>query len=216
MLPLVFSTVVIQAPAPKAGLYGHLEYGEAPSVSLGELGGIQVRMNVLEPLSKLLEAAHKDGISLKVAAGFRSVALQRSLFEVGAKKKGISQKAYAWWTAPPGYSEHHTGLAVDFVDPEKPKTNFAPVLFSKTAAYAWLKVYGPKFGFELSFPGGHGLPVAFEPWHWRYVGDEESRAIFAVARPGRAAQYGSSDIHSAPVIHPPDPSFLAPLIRNSL
>ena len=202
MLPFFLSAFLLQGPAPRTSLYGHVEYAEVPQECLGELNGIQIRKNALEPLSKLLEAARKDHISLKVAAGFRSVELQRSLFESGAKKKGISKKAYAWWTAPPGYSEHHTGLAVDFVDPARSETNFTPARFSKTLVYGWLKVHAPEFGFELSFQGGNGLPVAFEPWHWRYVGDVESRAIFAVARPGRAAQdEGVPLINSAPAPH---------------
>lgn len=170
---------------------GHLPYSEAPAQELVALSpGIEVRRNALEPLARLLKAAELDGISLSVAAGFRSVETQRRTFEAGAKKKGISPRSYAWWTAPPGFSEHHTGLAVDFVDPGRPRTNFKPSSFSKTGAYAWLKTHAKGFGFELSFGQNSGLRVAFEPWHWRFVGDEESRAIFAVARQGRVAQDG--------------------------
>ncbi|MBL0312765.1 MAG: M15 family metallopeptidase [Holophagaceae bacterium] len=170
---------------------GHLAYAEAPQQALVALdSGIQVRKNVLEQLIRLLQAAERDGVPLKVAAGFRSIEMQRAAFESGAKKKGISLRSYAWWTAPPGFSEHHTGLAVDFADPKRPKTNFTPSSFSKTEAYAWLKSHAKGFGFELSFGQNSGLRVAFEPWHWRFVGDDESRAIFAMARPGRVAQDG--------------------------
>jgi D-alanyl-D-alanine carboxypeptidase len=172
-----------------------LPYAEAAPESLVALSdgnrgsqGILVRKNALDPLTRLLQAAEKDGIQLKVAAGFRSIETQRTTFESGAKKKGISLKSYAWWTAPPGFSEHHTGLAVDFVDTERPKTNFRPSSFSKTMAYVWLKAHANGFGFELSFGENSGLRVAFEPWHWRFVGDQETQTIFAVARQGRGAQ----------------------------
>lgn len=170
---------------------GHLPYTEADQGILVPLGaGIQVRKNALDSLTRLLQAAEKDGVPIRVAAAFRSVEMQRWVYESGAKKKGISLRSYAWWTAPPGFSEHHTGLAVDFVDTERPKTNFRPSSFSKTMAYVWLKSHADGFGFELSFGENSGLRVAFEPWHWRYVGDEESRAIFAMARQGRADQDG--------------------------
>lgn len=169
----------------------HLPYAESAPETLVALDpGILVRKNALGPLTQLLKAAQKAGIALKVAAGFRSVESQRKTFEAGARKQGISPRSYAWWTAPPGYSEHHTGLAVDFVDIKRPKTDFTPASFSKTEAYAWLKANAQEFGFELSFGENNGLRVAFEPWHWRFVGDAESRAIFAVARQGRVAQDG--------------------------
>ena len=169
----------------------HLPYAESAPQALVAMGtGIQVRKNALEPLTRLLQAAQKDGVPLYVAAGFRSVETQRGIYESGAKKKGISLRSYAWWAAPPGFSEHHTGLAVDFADIKRPKTNFTPASFTKTEAYAWLKSHAQEFGFELSFGEHSGLSVAFEPWHWRFVGDEESRAIFAMARQGRVAQDG--------------------------
>jgi len=173
---------------------GHFPYAEPAQQTLVALDvrdtGIRVRKNALEPLNRLLKAAQKDGVPLKVAAGFRSVETQREAFESGAKKQGISLRSYAWWTAPPGFSEHHTGLAVDFADPKRPNTNFTPASFAKTEAYAWLQSHAREFGFELSFRENNQLRVAFEPWHWRFVGDEESRAIFAVARQGRVAQDG--------------------------
>lgn len=191
ILPVIFQTQQNLPRAVQVTRGRHLPYAESAPHTLVALDtGIQVRKNALEPLTRLLRAAQKDGVPLKVAAGFRSVETQRGIYESGAKKKGISLRSYAWWTAPPGFSEHHTGLAVDFADPKRPEANFTPASFSKTEAYVWLSSHAKEFGFELSFGEHNGLRVAFEPWHWRFVGDEESRAIFAVARQGRAAQDG--------------------------
>lgn len=196
--PVILQIQQNPARTMRAKPRGHLPYAEAPSEALVVLApGIQVRKNALEPLTRMLQSAQKGGVSLKVAAGFRSVESQRKTFETGAKKKGISLRSYAWWTAPPGFSEHHTGLAVDFVDLKKPKTDFTPASFSKTEAYAWLQAHAQEFGFELSFPERNGLRVAFEPWHWRFVGDVESRAIFAVARQGRVTQDGVQTLPSS-------------------
>lgn len=189
--PVILQTQQRPLWAVRALPRGHFPYAEPDPESLVPFAsGIQVRKNAVDPLSQLLQAAERDGVQLKVAAGFRSVEMQRKVYETGAKKKGISLRSYAWWTAPPGFSEHHTGLAVDFVDVVRPKTNFRPSSFSKSGAYVWLKSHAKGFGFELSFGENSGLRVAFEPWHWRFVGDEESQTIFAVARQGRVAQDG--------------------------
>lgn len=190
MLPIYFTAPPALASLPHRW-NRHLPYAEAAPGALTELEGVRVRNDAREPLARLLEAARKDGVRLRIAAGFRSVEQQRQLFVSGAKKKGITKESYAWWTAPPGFSEHHSGLAVDFTEEGNPRSDFNPEVFRKTAAFAWLRARAAQFGFELSFPENNGKRVAFEPWHWRYVGDDSARAIFAVARAGRLAQDGS-------------------------
>jgi D-alanyl-D-alanine carboxypeptidase len=78
--------------------------------------------------------------------------------------------------APPGHSEHHTGLAIDVGDGARPACDVEPC-FEETAAAAWLAEHARTFGFELSFPRGSRQPH-YEPWHWRYRGDEASRRVF--------------------------------------
>ncbi len=194
MLPIVAVLLQTQQNLPqKAQIlrHAHLPYAEpAPQALVALDSRIQVRENAVEPLARLLRAAEKDGAPLHVAAGFRSIQAQRRAYESGARGKGMSRRSYAWWTAPPGFSEHHTGLAVDFTDPSNPKSDFSPARFSKTGAYAWLHSHAQEFGFELSFGEHNGLRIAFEPWHWRFAGDGQSRAIFAMARQGRVAQDG--------------------------
>ena len=74
------------------------------------------------------------------------------------------------WVAPPGYSEHHTGLALDIGDLDHPETD-VEVSFEETPAFEWLKNNADRFGFELSFPVGNPQGVSYEPWHWRFVGE---------------------------------------------
>jgi D-alanyl-D-alanine carboxypeptidase len=85
-------------------------------------------------------------------------------------------------SAPPGYSEHHTGYAIDIGDGSAPSSNLSPD-FEKTAAYRWLEQNGAQFGFELSFPPNNPQGVSYEPWHWRFVGDIDSLAIFHKNQP---------------------------------
>ena len=64
---------------------------------------------------------------------------------------------------PPGFSEHHSGCAVDLsVSGEVP---LQPG-FAQTPAYAWLTAHAADFDFYLSFPEGNPQGYAFEPWHW--------------------------------------------------
>lgn len=67
--------------------------------------------------------------------------------------------------AAPGFSEHHTGRAIDI------GTVDSPVLeeeFENTSAYRWLQANAQRFGFQLSYPRGNAAGIIFEPWHWCY------------------------------------------------
>jgi len=124
------------------------------------------------------EAAKKEGIKLRIVSGYRSSDYQKTVF----KKKFTDKQRFsvtqvikrAKWSAPSGYSEHHTGLAMDI--------NSLESSFGNTKEYKWLKENAAKYGFEQSFPKGNKQNVAVEPWHWRFVGDEESKEIFKQAR----------------------------------
>ena len=84
-------------------------------------------------------------------------------------------------SAPPGYSEHHTGYAIDIGDGKVPATDLSPK-FANTAAFRWLEQNAPRYSFELSFPPDNPQGISYEPWHWRFVGDRESLETFYKAR----------------------------------
>lgn len=68
-------------------------------------------------------------------------------------------------SAAPGFSEHHTGRALDLTTPG------GPVLeepFEHTDAFAWLSESAGSFGFHLSYPRGNSHGIAYEPWHWAW------------------------------------------------
>ena len=66
-------------------------------------------------------------------------------------------------SAAPGYSEHHSGRAVDVTTP-----GCAPLTgeFESTAAFAWLAAHARDFGFVLTYPRDNRYGVIYEPWHW--------------------------------------------------
>ena len=82
--------------------------------------------------------------------------------------------------APPGYSEHSTGYAVDLGDGRFPETNLSQS-FQDTEAFRWLQDHAARYHFVLSFPEGNKQGVMYEPWHWRYQGNADALRLFEPA-----------------------------------
>ena len=72
----------------------------------------QLHPETLDSWKKMKAAAESDGINLHIISAFRSVARQSEIIEE-KKRKGISDAMIFRVSAPPGYSEHHTGRAID-------------------------------------------------------------------------------------------------------
>ncbi len=161
--------------------YGHLPYTEADRADLVSVGyGISMHREAAASFEQLRRAAASDGVSLVPLSGFRSVAIQTDLFYGVAADRGQTLAERALVSAPPGHSEHHTGYTIDIGDQFATWADFN-VGFASTDAGRWLAANAASFGFELSFPPNHAC-VSYEPWHWRWVGDDRSREIFDTAR----------------------------------
>ena len=107
-------------------------------------------------------AAQADGVVLEPVSTFRSIAHQRALVERKlARGDGIDQVFAV--NAVPGYSEHHSGRAIDIGTPGCPALDEA---FEHTPAFAWLQRHADAFGFRLSYPRDNRHGVIYEPWHW--------------------------------------------------
>lgn len=175
------------SPAPSATddrLLGHYAYSEAPQSELEPIvadGSIKLRKEAAKAFQEMTAAAQQAGVSLVPISGFRSIADQRYLyFDVKAERaQNAAERAKV--SAPPGYSEHHTGYATDIGDGSVPATNLRQD-FDQTPAYRWLKENAARYSFELSFPKNNAQGVSYEPWHWRYVGDIQSLKTFYKAR----------------------------------
>ena len=107
-------------------------------------------------------AAVRDDIELFALSGFRSVARQAEIFR-GKLAAGESLDQVLRYVAAPGFSEHHTGRALDIGSPEHTEMNEA---FAETGAFHWLQQNAAKYGFSLSYPRANPHGIAFEPWHW--------------------------------------------------
>ena len=170
------------AEASPDQVLGHYRYAEAPQAEL-ELVADSIKMHktAAPKFQAMVEAAQAEGISLVLLSGFRSVADQTHLFFDVKAERGQNTDTRADVSAPPGYSEHHTGYAADIGDANEPATNVSQS-FDQTAAFKWLQKNAAYYSFEISFAKGNPEKVSYEPWHWRYVGDRKSLEIFYKAR----------------------------------
>ena len=115
-------------------------------------------------------AAAEDGISLQLVSAFRSVDYQAAIIE-RKRKKGLETGEILAYSAAPGFSEHHTGRAIDLTTPG------CAVLeeeFEETNAYQWLGRNAGKFAYRETFPRENPHHVAYEPWHWAWYGDSSA------------------------------------------
>jgi zinc D-Ala-D-Ala carboxypeptidase len=163
---------------------GHFPYPEAPQAELQAIvpdGSIKLRKAAAAQYLAMVDAARAEGIDLVAISGFRSKNDQDYLFFGIKAERGQVTSQRAQVSAPPGYSEHHTGYAIDIGDGNAPATNLSPT-FEKTRAFQWLQANAPHYSFELSFPKNNRQGVSYEPWHWRYVGDRDSLETFYKAR----------------------------------
>jgi D-alanyl-D-alanine carboxypeptidase len=162
-----------------SALHGELgipaDYGLEPalaiypeSVDLVDAGlNIVGRMQSLTPATAtawltMQSAARETGIELLMVSGFRSIEYQASLIrkklEAGQLIEDILKVNVA-----PGFSQHHTGNAVDIATPGS-----KPLLeeFESSAAFAWLLEHAGDFGFRMSYPRNNPEEISYEPWHW--------------------------------------------------
>jgi D-alanyl-D-alanine carboxypeptidase len=132
--------------------------------------GTDGRDKMLEPKAArawlaMRKAAQRDGIELLLVSAFRSVAFQVELIR-GKIARGRTTDEVLTVNAPPGYSEHHTGCAIDIGFQNCPPLDEA---FENTPAFAWLQANAQRFGFSMSYPRGNAQGYLYEPWHWRFA-----------------------------------------------
>jgi|GEM_PF-784275 len=154
------------------------------TVDLTEVsGGYLVDVRIADALEAMIADAASENIRLTVCSAFRTLKVQRTLIERKAQElvasgldSDLAYSAANRYIAEPGESEHHTGLAVDFLTDGVSRLDER---FASTKAYSWLTENAHRYGFILRYPKGKEdiTHFAFEPWHYRYVGREYAAAI---------------------------------------
>ncbi len=115
-----------------------------------------------EAWTAMKQAAQQDNIVLEVVSAFRSIERQIEIIQYKLDLNMPIEKILTL-SAPPGYSEHHTGRAIDINTPGCIATEAE---FENTAAFCWLTANAGRFGFTLSYPRNNALGFIYEPWHW--------------------------------------------------
>ena len=158
-------------------ILGHLPYIETPEEKLVLIEpNIEVHMDMRDSLLMMREEAKKDGIYLVFLSGYRSINLQNDIFYSLKSIRNQEAAERARVSAPPGYSEHSTGFAIDIGDANQRETDFETD-FENTDAFKWLIKNAAKFHFKLSFNKNNKY-IDYEPWHWRYEGSIEALKVF--------------------------------------
>lgn len=134
-------------------------------------------------LQQMMDDARAAGLSPLICSSYRTQEKQQTLFDQQVQKylaRGCSQEKArqeaARWVAPPGTSEHQSGLAVDIVDTANQNLNEQQ---ENTPVQQWLMAHCADYGFILRYPTDKSevTGIGYEPWHYRYVGTEAAREI---------------------------------------
>ena len=136
---------------------------------------VQLDYRIIEPMSRFVEDARAQGLSVFMSSGYRDYDEQSWLFNMKVEEYGDEAVA-ATIVAPPGTSEHQTGLAADITDDYYETKNES---LENTELYKWMSAHCQEYGFIVRFPKGKEdvTGIIYEPWHFRYVGVEAATYI---------------------------------------
>ena len=165
----------VQATLQELGIASHwiearrlVAHCEPPSLVVAHTG-LAGREFLLTPQAAaawwaMQQQARADQVTLALVSAFRSVARQREIV-LDKLGQGLSIDTVLQSVAPPGFSEHHTGRAIDIGTSEDCALE---EVFETTPAYQWLTQHAADFGFHMSYPRDNPCGFVFEPWHWCY------------------------------------------------
>ena len=135
---------------------------------------IKVEKQAYEKYLELKSALEQEQVYIELDSCYRSVAAQQELWDRWTREKGIDY--VRTYVAVPGYSEHHTGLALDIcikVDGELVYEN--EDMIAQREIFAKIHAKLADYGFILRYLENRDdiTGYAYEPWHLRYIKDKE-------------------------------------------
>jgi len=170
MVTLTYGLSRDYEPRGLVGLSGYLPN----DVTLGY--PTELRRIVVNPLVEMITDMQAAGLRPTIISGYRSYSAQAIAREKWLEKEPDRANILS---APPGHSEHQLGTVVDFGSPELPDIVGQEDIefhtwFDKTSEGIWLLENAHRYGFTLSYPFEAFETTGFfyEPWHFRYVGEE--------------------------------------------
>jgi zinc D-Ala-D-Ala carboxypeptidase len=140
-----------------------------------ELEKAYIREEAARALEQMFAAAKSQQIFLTAISGYRSYEYQEMLLNREIEQFGKEKAVMA--VAPPGQSEHQSGLAMDISS--KSNEFQVNIEFGQTKEGKWLAENAYKYGFILRYPEDKVdiTKYQYEPWHFRYVGSEAAKVI---------------------------------------
>lgn len=162
----------------------HLPYNIEPADSMCYIGKARVHKQCCDIVKKMIEDAQKEKVYLGIRSAYRDSAEQAYQFYYLSDLYKQSMEERLKHTAPPKFSEHHTGFAIDFMDLQNPSVTYN-ISFEYTSAFKWLQKNACRYGFVMSFPKNNKQNLQYEPWHWRYEGNDYARSKFEQTYPYR-------------------------------
>lgn len=144
-------------------------------------GRLQAADVMYDDLAAMLEAAGDAGFDYWIASGYRSRQRQQELIDEDVRKfmqGGMSYDAALEKTLeetmPAGHSEHETGLSLDILCSGNMDMDASQAY---EPGNEWLVAHCAEFGFILRYPADREAVtgIAYEPWHFRYVGREAAQ-----------------------------------------
>ena len=157
------------------------------NVKLGAIGNYQLDERILADTQAMIDAAKADGYTIQIYSAYRPMERSRVLYTGKVNEymnagytREAAEKEAARWIAPPGTSEHNTGLSADIISGDY-FTKFPDLVheFETTAEFKWLYEHCAEYGFILRYPKDKQeiTGITYEPWHYRYVGREVAKEI---------------------------------------
>lgn len=114
---------------------------------------------------KMQQAAKSNAIDLQIISAFRSLDYQKKLID-NKLAKGIKVKEILKVNTLPGFSEHHTGCAIDIGSDDEP---ILEQTFENSDAFKWLVDNAHKFNYYMNYPKDNTTGICYEPWHWCFI-----------------------------------------------
>lgn len=136
------------------------------------IGGTMLVRDAYNAFIRMTQAASEEGLSINVGTCYRDYEYQKGLYTyyLGFDSQAVVDTS----SARPGHSEHHLGLACDFV-----AGHLALYDFTGTSEDLWLREHADEYGFILRYPSdkAHITGYEYESWHYRYVGVDQAKKI---------------------------------------
>lgn len=169
------------------------EIAESQLTGVNSNGEEKLDSRIADSYKQMAAAAEAAGHPLVVVSAYRSIQYQEQVFNSTVTRNmsqdNLSKEAATEETkktvTEPGYSEHHTGLAVDVVDEDwynhydESASEVLDAAYGKQPGAKWLAENADKYGFIVRYPDGDEkiTGITYEPWHLRYVGVENAKYI---------------------------------------